>query len=439
MKRSLLILFLFPCFLFGQNIDSLKLALKNAKHDTARCNILFTLAETASDEEWPAFNEQLKKLAEKKLAANSLPKKFYLKHLAFALNNVGVYCDYKGDIPASLENFHKGLKILEELGYKKEAANTLNNIAGVYKEQGDFVNALNYFDRSLKISEAINDKQGIAEALMNSGVIYQDEKNISKALDNFNKSLKIQEEIGYKEGLAMTLNNMGMVYSEQKDFNKALDHFQNSVKLQEEIGDNYGISNSLANIASVLIKTKKLDEALTVAIKGMQISKELGYPAAIQRSATMLVSVYMHQKKYKEAFGMYDLEVNMKDSINNEETQKSALRKQMQYDYEIKARELKNEQDKKDILAKEELKQKEKQRNYFIIGFGLVIMLALFIFRSYRQKQGANLIITKQKLEVEESRKEIIDSIHYAKRIQKAQMPSNNYIEKNLNRLQNKG
>ena len=136
---------------------------------------------------------------------------------------------------------------------------------------------------------------------------------------------------------------------------------------------------------------------------------------------------------------MYELEIQMRDSINNQETRKASVKKQMQYEYETKARELKNEQDKKDIIAKAELIQREKERNYFVIGFALVIVLALFIFRSYRQKQKANLIITQQKHEVEESRKEILDSIHYAKRIQKAHLPTHNYIDKNLSRLQNKG
>ena len=69
-------------------------------------------------------------------------------------------------------------------------------------------------------------------------------------------------------------------------------------------------------------------------------------------------------------------------------------------------------------------------------------MFAIFIFRSYRQKQKANVIITRQKEEVEkakelvdEKQKEILDSIHYAKRIQTALITSEKYIAKNLNRL----
>ena len=40
---------------------------------------------------------------------------------------------------------------------------------------------------------------------------------------------------------------------------------------------------------------------------------------------------------------------------------------------------------------------------------------------------------------LEEKQKEILDSIHYAKRIQTALIPSDKYISKNLTRLQNKG
>ncbi|MCE3260617.1 MAG: hypothetical protein K0S12_2258, partial [Bacteroidetes bacterium] len=84
------ILSLFTCLLFPQNIDSLKLVLKNAKHDTIRCTVLSMLAETAPEGEWENYNAELKVLAEKKVASSSgRLKKIYLRHLATALNNIG--------------------------------------------------------------------------------------------------------------------------------------------------------------------------------------------------------------------------------------------------------------------------------------------------------------------------------------------------------------
>ena len=72
----------------------------------------------------------------------------------------------------------------------------------------------------------------------------------------------------------------------------------------------------------------------------------------------------------------------------------------------------------------------------------MVLILALVIFRSLRQNQKKNKVITeqkklveKQKELVEEKQKEILDSIHYARRIQTALITSENYIERNLNNL----
>ena len=64
----------------------------------------------------------------------------------------------------------------------------------------------------------------------------------------------------------------------------------------------------------------------------------------------------------------------------------------------------------------------------------LVIGFAVFAYRSFLQKQKANIEITKQKEIIEEKQKEILDSIHYAKRIQTALLPSEKYIGRNLNR-----
>ncbi len=68
-----------------------------------------------------------------------------------------------------------------------------------------------------------------------------------------------------------------------------------------------------------------------------------------------------------------------------------------------------------------------------------MLVLAFFIFRGYRQKQSANVIITEQKEEVEKQKalveaknKDILDSITYAKQLQDAILPPINLIKQYL-------
>jgi tetratricopeptide (TPR) repeat protein len=506
----------------GQNkiIDSLKLALKNAKHDTTKCNILNAMIEEEGDDNiWPQYNEQLKQLAEKNIANNSAPKNFFLKQLADALNNFGYLTNQTGDLQKSIEYHHKSLKIRQEIGDKQGIAGSLDNIGFIYYSQGDIPKAVEYYNKSLIILEEIGDKKGIAESLNNIGFIFKDQGDIPKALEYYHKSLKFREEIGDKKGIAISLNNIGLIYNSQGDIpkalecqrkslkfreeigdkrgiaeslnnigfiynhqgntQKALEYHRESLKIREEISDKRGIASSLDNIGSIydnqgdiptaleyLLKSLKtyeeigdkpgiagslnnlayltlrkgqVQEALTFASKGMNVAKELGFPENIKNLANTLKTIFQKQKKYKEAFEMFELEIKMRDSTYNQETQKASVKKQLQYKYETQARELQNEQDKKDIRAAEE-KEKQKVITYSILaGFVLVVILALFIFRSYRQKQRANDIITLQKKEVEnqkylieEKHKEITDSINYAERIQRSFLATKEHLNENL-------
>ncbi len=446
MHNVLKYFFLFFCTInlpdgFAQNIsiDSLKLALKNAKHDTSRCNILNELVEAeANDNIWPLFNEELRLIAEKNIAVNNTNKLFYLKHLANALNNVGYLAEHLGDIPKALEFYHKSLKIEEEIKDKKGIATALSNIGTIYHDQGDMQKTLEYHFRSLKIREEIRDTQGIAYSLQNIGATYNRMGDMDKALDHYQKSLKLAELIKDKYGIANALFTIGSVYKYHKDIKTALEYYNRSLKIEEEIQDKRGIANSLNTIACLFLEQGQFTEAFANADKSLQIAKELGYPENIRFSAGTLKSIYQKQNKFKEAFEMYEIEIKMRDSLNNQETQKASVKKQIQYEYDKKELQLKAEQEKKDLITSADLKQKEKERNYFIAGFGLVIILALFILNGYRQKRRDNKLIVMQKHLVEEKQKEIIDSIHYAKKIQTALMTNEKYIQKTLTKLQNK-
>lgn len=520
-------------------IDSLKLALKNAKHDTIRCNILNELAETASDEEWPVYNEQLLKLAQK--CASTAPstnlKEFYSRQLAGALNNIGVLADEQGEITKALEFYQKSLKIQEEIKDKKGIASSLNNIGLIYKNQGDIPKALGFYHKSLKIQEEIIDKVGIATSLNNIGSIYENQGDIPKALEFFHKSLKIHEEIMNKKGIAYSLINIGFIYQNQGDIPKALEYFYKSLKIQEEIMDKSGIAyslnnigtvyknqgdplcnsykedclragqvkalefyrkslkileeimdkagiatslinigfiyqdqgdiskalefyhkslkireeimdkeeiaNSLNNIGGVFFRQGKYPEAIVYAKRSMATAQELGFPRNIKDAASLLKNIYRKQNKFKEAFDMYELEIQMRDSISNQETRKASLKKQFQYTYEKKEAvvnaEHKIELEKQQAVANEKSRKQKIVIWSVAIGLLLVIVFAAFVFKSLnttrKQKQLIeikNIETEEQKKIIEEKQKDILDSIHYAKRIQTSLLPTERYIAKVL-------
>ena len=75
----------------------------------------------------------------------------------------------------------------------------------------------------------------------------------------------------------------------------------------------------------------------------------------------------------------------------------------------------------------------------------LVLVFSLFLLNRFRITQRQKLVIEEQKVLVDkayenlhEKNKEVMDSINYASRIQRALLPSQKYIANNLIRLRKK-
>jgi serine phosphatase RsbU (regulator of sigma subunit)/Tfp pilus assembly protein PilF len=474
-KKTILILILvvFSCSFFGQNIDSLNTELKKAKHDTTKALIYLKLSEVCSLNEIIAFSNSAITICNKNLK-NDLRKEsnsylsikaralsnigfFYsenekfetaLKYydssrviqekikdkvsLAVTFNNIGFVYELQGLVEKALEYYFKSLKLHEELNNKKELTSCYNNIGSLFDELGDPTAALEYYKKSLALKEIIKDKKGIATVLNNIGLVYYNQNDLEKAMDFYTRSLLINQEIKNTIGISISLDNIGGIYQSKGDLTQALIYFNKSLALQE-IDKNYdGQIVSHTSIGEVYFSKKDYNKAKEHTLIGLKYSMEYGYVDQIRLSANRLYSIYMKQNQFEKAIEMRNLEIQMRDSVINEKTKKASLRSQIRYEYEKKAIEdslLVVEERKLTTL---QLNQERTQRFALYTGLGLSLIFIGFVFNRFKvtQKQKniielkeqetkkQNIIITQQKELVEEKQNEISDSINYAKRIQ---------------------
>lgn len=358
---------------------------------------------------------------------------------AILLNNIGYLYNQQGRVPEALEFYHRSLKIREAMSDKEGMAASLNNIGAIYSSQGQLDEALKYYQRGLKLREEIGNKSGIALMHNNIGKIYQKKGEIEKALENYSRSLKVREEMGDKPGISSSLNSMASIYIKQKNPGKAMECYKRSLALREEIGDKEAIASSLYLVGKLMVSQKKWNEAYTYASRSLGIAQELGFPKEIMDASRLLSDIHAARGEGMKALDMHKLYIQMRDSINNIETQKAAVSNQLKYEYDKKAAAdsvaFAKEKEVKDAeLAKRhaELKAKKNQQYALLGGLGLVLLFAGFMVNRYKVTQKQKTIIEQQKHVVEEKNKEITDSINYAKRIQAAILPPQRVISELL-------
>jgi serine phosphatase RsbU (regulator of sigma subunit)/TPR repeat protein len=416
-------------------VDSCLQVFHKAKDDTSKIQAIEYIIEMCWDDNvWPKYNLWVYSFVVEKLKTQHsiIITKLFKKSLASTLNNIGYNFTNQGNIPKALEYYHKSLKIQKEIGDKEGVASSLNNIGHIYGNQGDISKSLEFFNKSLKIQEKIGEKRGIALSLNNIGYLYNKKGDLPKALEYYHKSLIIQEEIDDKNGIATSLNNIGYIYKNQEDIPKTLEYFNKSLKLREEIGDKEGVSTCLNNIGDIMLAKGNVQEALIYSHRSLLIAQEIGYPEKIKQAATLLYEVYIKQGRGMMALEMYKLSITMRDSINNEATQKATIRQQTKYEFE-KVQAVKDKEHEKQLEVEKEAKAKQKVITYATAGgLGLVGIFLFFVMNRLKVTRKQKTVIEQQKEVVEEAHQEIKDSITYAKRIQSAILPPAKLVKEYL-------
>ena len=365
---------------------------------------------------------------------------------AILLNNIGGIYLSKGDIPKALEIFDKTVNLRIYINDQVGLAYTYNNIGSVYETQGDFAKSLEYHEKSLAIRIEIGDKFGEAMSLNNLGYVRIKEKKYTKAISYLNKALKIQIELGDKGGQAYSMNNLAIASKESGEIDKAIKYYESALQLYNETGDIEGQAMVLTNLGMVEFQQENFYDAKSHAELSFSLSQSLGFPENIESSADLLSKLYEHELNGMEALKMYKLHIVMRDSLNNEATQKAGASLEAKYEYE-KKKAIDDVEHDKELSVEQEAKKKAEILKYAaFIGMILIAGFLAFVFNRLKVTRKQKSVIESQKAEVEQQKEkveiaheeleeknnEILDSINYAKRIQSAILPPNHILKKHL-------
>lgn len=346
--------------------------------------------------------------------------------MAGTLINTGYIFLNQGFIEKALEYYYRSLAIEEENGNQPGVATALNGIGYMQYKLGDADAALKSYERSLIMRRELNDDYGTATCLNNIGLVFRDEEMWDKALDYFQECMSLQEKLVDKNGIAIALSNIGFVYKGMRQWDRALEHYHKSLNMMEELDDKSGIANALNSIAGVELIKGNVKIAKLRAERSLTIARGLKFPEAIRDAAETLHKVARRQKDWEKALSYYELYVEMRDSVFNQENVTASIHQQYKYRYERQALadsiENANEQQITDAqLAASEaeterlsaLATKQRQQTYFLIfGVFSAFLFSATIFNRMKTIKRQKETITAQNEELELQKKNLSNFAH---------------------------
>ncbi|MCE3225541.1 MAG: protein serine/threonine phosphatase [Bacteroidetes bacterium] len=482
LKAPITLLLILACVILSAQktvVDSLENSLRKTRHDTSKARTLLVLSRYLYGKDGRRALDRSKEallisLAEKnndlihdsyiqvgssfssisqsdsairyfERALEIAQKQNNLYRLGRCYNNLGNEYYTLGNLKKTLDCYLNAAKMSEKADHKVGLCNIYNNIGLVNVDLHNYKAAFDYYTKAREIAETLKDVQLITMVLTNTAEMYVLTNRPDTALVLLARGLRFAEEQGDLIAMANLNNGMGRMYRSLKKFDEAEKHFERSIKYSLEAGDELTSALTYNSLSIVYRAKKQFDRALEMINKAMVIAEKYRALEAQLVIYGNKAEVMFEKGDYKQAYECERKYVELNDSLMNSNGLEQLNELQAKYDSEKRENEIKL-LNKENELNETEL-NKQKQRLWFlVIVVGLVTLIALFVYRNYKEKQKANHLlesknseikqqkelVEKQKEIVEEKQKEIVDSINYAKRIQHTLLANDQLLKKHL-------
>lgn len=340
---------------------------------------------------------------------------------------------YNDDLASALVYYDKCLLSLKSTTVVSDRILLYKDIALIYSYLDKNELAIEFFLKMEPLIRQTGNRKYLGNTYNNLGINYMRLKEYAKALQYFRNSMAIRHEMKDLQGVAQVQNNLGSLYYEWGQYQVALDYFTTSAELRKSSGvPIQGIIESDINLGKTYARLGQNEKALSFLEKARKLSIKHDFIELERRADEQLINIYREKKNYQQAFELQERYYMLKDSLygldKKEEIGRLSFVSRLKQDslLHIEA------QRKEAFVFAEKEKRADLIRNIFIAGFVLVLLVAGLLYQQVKRIRKANKIIALQKDELEIKQKEILDSIHYAERIQKSLLPSETYIKRIL-------
>jgi len=439
MKHLLPILVLVMCFEGGLKAQTKEVAPLLARVNAAKTReVKRDICTRVSDSllEKQKYNTGFKFLQELRKQYATLPTDSFTPDL---FNLTGNFYNSTANYNQSIDNFLKAIDLYKKQNRPRGLCNVYTNLGNTYYYLGTYDRALDYYRQAIDLNDReVHDEEVNSNIYNNIGIIYSLRGNYQMGLNFFRKAHLLYASTSDSLSIAYSLNNYSTVHLEQGNLDSAFYYCRESLKLKEKYGTSSDKMDAYNNIADIYFKRGDHDQSLYFLGKTMRLLDTSVYSLSFENAYKLLAQVHEKKNNTSLSYKYFKLAKVIRDTIDAHNKTSELLQREVSI--EVSKTHLADS-----LVAAEdsrvrnlELLQRKKENSFLIISLCIAALIAVLLYNRFRVTRKQKHIIAGQKVLVEQKQKEILDSIHYAKSIQRSLLTSEKYIERTLNRLKEK-
>lgn len=315
------------------------------------------------------------------------------KLIAQTLNSLGLSYESLGFTEKAITHYFEALEYAQRNPDDRMTCFIYRNLGYLHDHLGEEQKAINFFNKSAEVAKQSDHHMIKYIPDLNLGNYYIKNNQFNKALNHLNSSYQLCSNNYAK---ATVLNTISNLYEKQGKWELAEDYQNKAIAVIEASGNRDQLEDIQLSLAQTLIHQKKFHETISLLCEVSENKNDnTSYSFNDKKRHQLLAQSYHQVQDYSNAIVNYQKLIGIQDSLYDRG--KLELTAKLEAKFRIQEKENENaylraEQEQNRII----LAQQNRTTNYIILLALLISIIALLLFKAYRDNKLFNQKLQKQ-------------------------------------------
>lgn len=308
-------------------------------------------------------------------------------------NAIGEVYTLTGDSKNAITNYLRAAELFQNVKEYDEYFRSLNSIATLYLNLGDVQKAEEYFEKESAFLESITANVNFHAHYDLKASILMAKEEMDSVIFYYKKSLPFSVEDKDYQGIQATYCNIGLIFNKMARYDSADFYIRKALNLNTyPITNDYNIASAYSFLGDNYACLGNISKAKEMYDSSNFVAKRCNSWTTIVENYLYMSDMFAQQKDYLNQAFYLSKHYQLKDSLFGIEKHSQLNQIEQNFTQQLNEKELNY--------------QKQQKTVFIIVSLILLLLVIIIFFIGYKTKQK-NILLKKQKDEIEQQRNEI--------------------------------
>ncbi|MES2593671.1 MAG: tetratricopeptide repeat protein [Bacteroidota bacterium] len=228
-----------------------------------------------------------------------------------------------GNVDLALKSFWEAYEQLKKSGiYQHNLMACSYQIASIYVEMQNYTEALPLFMKTLETAEKLQNPIWIINALHGLGKVYLAQKKYPETKETLEKAMAHSTKTNIPLFVSSSLTDLANFYSETGNWSQAVTLHTEALAIREKTNYLGGAVTNCIQLGKIYLKEAKQEEALAILNKGLKMAEQLKLKPKAYQIHLILSEVYQTRNELEKSLSHYKMYHQLLEQVELEDNAK---------------------------------------------------------------------------------------------------------------------